>query len=61
MKYLLDTNILSELLKKRPSPHLIDRLRSKQPESICTSSICVMELRFGAALRDDAEVFQNLK
>ena len=57
MRYLLDTNILSELLKKRPSPHLVDRLRSRQPESLCTSCICVMELRFGAALRGDADVF----
>ena len=57
MKYLLDTNILSELLKKRPSPHLVDRLRSRQPRSLCTSCICVMELRFGAALRGDADIF----
>ena len=27
MRYLLDTNILSELLKKRPNPHLIMHLR----------------------------------
>ncbi|MGO9020896.1 MAG: PIN domain-containing protein [Syntrophobacteraceae bacterium] len=57
MRYVLDTNILSELLKKRPNPHLIARLRSKQPESLFTSCICVMELRFGAALRGDAEIF----
>ncbi len=57
MRYLLDTNILSELLKKRPNPRLVDRLRSRQPDSLCTSCICVMELRFGAALRADADVF----
>lgn len=57
MKYLLDTNILSELVKKRPNPHLINRLRSKPPESLFTSCICVMELRFGSALRKDSEVF----
>ena len=57
MKYLLDTNILSELVKKRPNPHLISRLRSKPPESLFTSCICVMELRFGSALRKDSEVF----
>ena len=57
MRYLLDTNILSELLKKRPSPHLIDRLKSRQPDSLCTSCICVMELRFGAVLRGDTDVF----
>ena len=57
MRYVLDTNILSELLKKRPNPHLIARLRSKQPGALFTSCICVMELRFGAALRGDAEIF----
>ena len=57
MRYLLDTDILSELLKERPNPHLIVHLRLKQPESLLTSCICVMELRFGAALRSDAEIF----
>lgn len=57
MKYLLDTNILSELVKKRPNSYLIDRLRSKPPESLFTSCVCVMELRFGSTLRKDSEVF----
>ena len=57
MKYLLDTNILSELIKKQPNPHLISRLASKPPQSLFTSCICVMELRFGSALRKDFESF----
>ena len=57
MKYLLDTNILSELVKKRPNPCLLERLRSKPPESLFTSCICVMELRFGSMAREEAEVF----
>ena len=52
--YLLDTNILSELIKKRPAPHLIESLGSRPVESLYTSSICVMELRFGSSLRDDS-------
>ena len=55
--YLLDTNILSELIKKRPNPDLLSQLRSKQARSLFTSSICVMELRFGSALRKDAAAF----
>jgi len=55
--YLLDTNILSELIKKRPNPHFLKRLRSKSPQSLFTSSICVFELRFGSALRDDFNAF----
>ncbi|SPD73172.1 conserved hypothetical protein [uncultured Desulfobacterium sp.] len=57
MKYLLDTNILSQLIKKSPNSHLITRLASKSPQSLVTSCICVMELRFGSALRKDFESF----
>ena len=55
--YLLDTNILSELVKKRPNRHVLSKLRSKSALTLFTSCICIMELRFGSALRDDFEVF----
>lgn len=55
--YLLDTNILGELIKKRPNPHLLSQLRSRPARSLFTSCICLMELRFGSALRKDAEAF----
>jgi tRNA(fMet)-specific endonuclease VapC len=57
MKYLLDTNILSELIKKQPNPHFLARLNSSSPRALSTSCICVMELRFGSALRQDFESF----
>jgi tRNA(fMet)-specific endonuclease VapC len=57
MMYLLDTNILSELIKKQPNPHLLARLNSASPQALSTSCICVMELRFGSALRNDFESF----
>jgi len=55
--YLLDTNILSELIKKQPNAHFLARLRSEQPQSLYTSAICVFELRFGSALRNDFITF----
>ncbi len=55
--YLLDTNILSELIKKRPNPHLLSQLQSKPSHALLTSCICVMELRFGSMVREDFEVF----
>ena len=55
--YLLDTNILSELVKKRPNPQVLSQLRSKSALTLFTSCICIMELRFGNALRDDFEMF----
>jgi len=57
MMYLLDTNILSELIKKRPNPNFIKKLRSKPSHALHTSIMCVFELRFGSALRDDFKTF----
>ena len=47
--FLLDTNVLSEVLKKRPEPKLVERLRSTRPRDLATSAVCVAELRFGTA------------
>jgi tRNA(fMet)-specific endonuclease VapC len=55
--YLVDTNILSELIKRKPNPHLLAHLGSKPAHTLFTSCICVMELRFGSALREDFEKF----
>jgi tRNA(fMet)-specific endonuclease VapC len=57
VNYLLDTIILSELVKKRPNTAFIKRLKSKPSQSLYTSSICLFELRFGSALRDDSKKF----
>lgn len=62
MMYLLDTNILSELVKKRPDHNLLQHLQSNPSQSLFTSCICVMELRFGSALRRDFKSFwQNIE
>ncbi|MGH8221881.1 MAG: PIN domain-containing protein [Woeseiaceae bacterium] len=53
--YLLDTNVLSELLKKRPEPTVVRALNVIPAEDLFTSSICVMELRRGARRHPDAE------
>jgi tRNA(fMet)-specific endonuclease VapC len=55
--YLLDTNILSEVLKKRSSPLLVNRLAKTARSSQFTSCICVLELRFGTQRRPDHELF----
>lgn len=47
--YLLDTNVLSELVRKRPSPAVVERLRQLANEDLSTSALCVTELRHGAA------------
>lgn len=47
--FLLDTNVLSELVRKKPSERVLERMRSTPRESLATSSVCVMELRYGTA------------
>jgi tRNA(fMet)-specific endonuclease VapC len=54
--YLLDTNVLSEVIKKRPEPSVLARLREVAPGSVFTSVVCVAELRYGARRRPGAEV-----
>jgi len=54
---LLDTNVLSELLKIRPDPQVVSRLEQVPIARRCTASICVMELRYGSALRTDFATF----
>ena len=46
--YLLDTDILSNLLKRTPSTALIAKLASEPPELQSTSSITLGELLYGA-------------
>jgi tRNA(fMet)-specific endonuclease VapC len=55
--HLLDTNILSEVLRRRPDPKVIARLRQVEPGEIHASVITLFELRFGSMLRDDAREF----
>lgn len=47
--YLLDTNVLSELVRKRPDAAVASRVVALRSQEAATSAICVMELRFGAA------------
>ncbi|MDS4020027.1 MAG: type II toxin-antitoxin system VapC family toxin [Candidatus Competibacter sp.] len=46
-RYLLDTNILSSLLKQ-PSGAVASQIRSVGEDAICTSVIVACELRYGA-------------
>lgn len=53
---LLDTNVLSEFVRKRPDPRVVQAARAAG-SALGTSSICVMELRYGCALRPDFRPF----
>jgi len=47
--FLLDTNIVSEIVKRTPEARVLDRLNREPPTSLHISSVTVFELRFGAA------------
>jgi predicted nucleic acid-binding protein len=48
--FLLDTNILSELVRKRPDPRVEARFQQAQEETLFTSAVCLEEIRFGCAI-----------
>ena len=48
MRYLFDTDTLSELMRRAPSPGLLRRLAAVAPEDQSTSSITLGELVYGA-------------
>lgn len=54
---VLDTNIVSELVKKRPDPGVVARLRAVAADELFITPITVMELRAGALRRPDADAF----
>lgn len=48
MRYLLETNIVSDLVR-RPQGRVAERIREVGESNVCTSIIVAAELRFGAA------------
>ena len=51
--YLIDTNVLSEVIRPRPNLAVVRTLLTTDPALRFASEITRYELRFGAKLRDD--------
>lgn len=47
---LLDTNVLSALMRAEPEPGVVAWLDARPPESVWTSSVTVFEIRYGLEL-----------
>jgi predicted nucleic acid-binding protein len=47
---LLDTNVLSALMRQRPDPAIVAWLDSRAPESMWATAVTVFEIRFGLEL-----------
>ena len=53
MLLLLDTNALSEPLKRHPHERFLRRLAEVEATTLATSSVCLFELRHGCRRRPD--------
>ena len=59
MDFLLDTNVISELVRPKPSAHVTSFLKSINQPVI--SSITVAEIEYGVALRPDGKAKKVLE
>lgn len=59
-RYLLDTNILSDLVRN-PQGRVMTQIAQVGDQAICTSIIVAAELRFGAAKRASERLTQQLE
>jgi predicted nucleic acid-binding protein len=57
VRFLVDTNVISELRKPRADPRVAAWMRSQETAELATSVIAIMELEIGVALveRRDAD------
>jgi tRNA(fMet)-specific endonuclease VapC len=58
--YLLDTNIISELVKN-PRGIIFSKIQSIGEEKICTSIIVACELKFGARKKNSPQLLENIE
>ena len=54
MKYLLDTNVVSDYLRGTES--VVKKVQNAKPSDLTISAVTVMELRYGAARRQSAKL-----
>ena len=59
-RYMLDTNILSDLVRNPQGP-VASKIASIGDSAVCTSIIVASELRFGAVKRGSAKLFQQVE
>ena len=59
---LLDTNILSEIVRRYPDPKVLGRFEAVPDEDLFGSSICLEEIHFGIKIAPDgASVRQRME
>ncbi len=61
MSYLLDTNVLSETVRRRPEPIVLDWLRQVPDEALHVSVLTLGEIRRGVERAADGERRERLR
>jgi len=61
LKYLLDTNIISEFVSKKPSQKVLDYINSLDENDIYLSVITIGEIRFGIEKLDKENQKKKIK
>ncbi len=61
MKYLLDTNIISEFVSKKPNQKVLDYVNSLDENDVYLSVITIGEIRFGIEKLDEEQQFKKIK
>jgi tRNA(fMet)-specific endonuclease VapC len=60
MRYLLDTNIVSDLVRN-PHGRIAQHIRKVGEDKVCTSIIVAAEMRYGAAKRNSLQLSAQLE
>jgi len=60
LKYLLDTNILSEAKRSNPNQNVIEKIRLRQHE-IATTTVVIHELLYGCFRLPDSKKRHDLE
>lgn len=58
---VLDTNVISALMRSRPEPAVVTWLDAQPSESIWTTSVCVFEIRYGLGILPSGKKRQALE
>ena len=52
---ILDTNVISEIMKPHPDPTVMAWLEAQDPAQLATTTVCVAEITYGLARLDPGE------
>ncbi len=57
---IVDTNVVSELMRLSPAPQVREWVNAQPPDELCTTAVTVAEIRYGLERLADGRRRQNL-